>query len=236
MTALIVLPGLDGTATLHSSFCNAVNSSFEAVTVIPYPPQQVLDYSALVALVRKELPLTTPFVLLGESFSGPVALSIGADPPPNLIAVVLSTSFGNSPMPVLSRLAAFIRFAPVRTLPRSMLSWWLLGRWATPELEASVSGALLAVSPAVLKFRAAAALKASVPNMMAIAVPVLYLRATQDRLLPPSVGAQVLSSVPSCTLIDIEGPHLLLQTAPQSCARAIGDFVENLPLGENTSF
>lgn len=229
MTALVVLPGLDGTATLHSNFCNAVSSSFENVTVIPYPSQQTLDYSALVALVRKALPPTVPFVLLGESFSGPVALTIGADPPPNLIAVVLSTSFGNSPMPALSRLAALIRFAPVRTLPRSMLSWWLLGRWATPELEASLDGALLAVSPTVLKFRAASALKASVPNLAAVTVPVLYLRATEDRLLSPSVGTQVLSSVPSCTLIDIEGPHLLLQTAPQSCARAIGDFVESLP-------
>lgn len=228
MAVLIVLPGLDGTATLHSSFCGAVSSSFEAVTVIPYPPQQILDYSALVALVRKALPPTTPFVLLGESFSGPIALSIGADPPPNLIAVVLSTSFGNSPMPALSRLAGLIRFAPVRAFPGPMLSWWLLGRWATRELEDSLDSALLAVSPAVLRFRIAAALRASVPNLVAVTVPVLYLRATHDRLLSASVGVQVSSSVPACMLIDIEGPHLLLQTAPQACALAIGNFVESL--------
>ena len=228
MTALIVLPGLDGTATLHSSFCNAVSSSFDTVVVIPYPPQEALDYSALEALVRDVLPPIMPFVLLGESFSGPIALSIAADPPSNLVAVVLSTSFGSSPLPALSRLAALIRFAPVRAVPRSILSWWLLGRWATPELKGSLDSALLAVSPAVLRFRAAAALQASVPNLVAVTVPVLYLRATQDRLVSRSAGAQILLSVTSCMLVDIEGPHLLLQAAPHACARVIGDFVESL--------
>lgn len=228
MAALIVLPGLDGTATLHSSFCKAASSSFETVVVIPYPPQEALDYSALETLVREVLPPTLPFVLLGESFSGPIALSIAADPPSNLVAVVLSTSFGNSPLPALSRLAPLIRFAPVRAVPRSILSWWLLGRWATPDLQGSLDRALLAVSPAVLRLRAAAALQASVPDLVAVTVPVLYLRGTQDRLVSPYAGARILSSVQSIVIVDIEGPHLLLQAAPQACARVIGDFVESL--------
>jgi len=228
MTALVVLPGLDGTATLHSGFSDAANHLFESVAVIPYPLEQPLGYLELETLVRAALPPTAPFVLLGESFSGPVALSIGADPPSNLVAVVLSTSFGNSPLPALSPLAAFARFAPVRSVPLSLLSWWLLGPWATPELESSLRDALLAVSPAVLRFRAAAALRASLPTLAAVSVPVLYLRATQDRLLSPSAGERLVSSLPQCTLTDIAGPHLLLQAAPQACARAVGDFARHL--------
>src|SRR5688572_3895642 len=102
MTALVVLPGLDGTATLHTKFVASVGPAFDSVTVIPYPPNEALGYVALEALVRAQLPTATPFVLLGESFSGPVALSIAADPPPNLVGLVLSTTFAKSPVPLLS--------------------------------------------------------------------------------------------------------------------------------------
>ncbi len=228
MTALVVLPGLDGTATLHSGFFSAATHLFESFVTVPYPLQQPLGYSALETLVRAALPPTGPFVLLGESFSGPIALSIAANPPSNLVGVVLSTSFGNSPLPALSPLAAFARFAPVRSVPLSLMSWWLLGRWATPQLETSLQNALRAVSPAVLRFRAAAALRAHSPNLAAVSVPVLYLRATQDRLLSSSAGEQLVSSIPRCRLTDIAGPHLLLQAAPQACARAVGDFARHL--------
>ncbi len=228
MTALVVLPGLDGTATLHSGFSSAASHLFESLVVIPYPPQEPLGYSALETLVRCALPLAAPFVLLGESFSGPIALSIAAAPPSNLMGVVLSTSFGNSPFPALSTLATFARFAPVRTVPLSLLSWWLLGRWATPELESSLRDALLTVSPAVLRFRAAAALRASLPALVTVSVPVLYLRATQDRVLPRAAGERLVTCIPQCTLTDIAGPHLLLQAAPEACATAVGDFVRHL--------
>ena len=82
MTVLVVLPGLDGTATLHSAFVDAVYAAFDSVAVISYPSNQILDYVALEALVRAELPPVAAFVLLGESFSGPIALSIAANAPP----------------------------------------------------------------------------------------------------------------------------------------------------------
>ena len=228
MTALIVLPGLDGTATLHSGFSNAASHLFDPVTVIPYPSQQPLGYSELEVLVRAALPPVAPYLLLGESFSGPIALSIAANPPPNLVGVVLSTSFGNSPFWALSPFAVLSRFAPVRSVPHSLLSWLLLGRWATPELEASLQSALRSVSPTVLQSRAATALRAKLPSFVTISVPVLYLRATQDRLLSPSAGEHLVSSIPQCTLTDIAGPHLLLQVAPQACASVIGEFGRRL--------
>jgi pimeloyl-[acyl-carrier protein] methyl ester esterase len=229
MTALVVLPGLDGTATLHTEFVASVGPAFDSVTVIPYPPNEALGYVALEALVRAQLPTATPFVLLGESFSGPVALSIAADPPSNLIGLVLSTTFAKSPVPLLSPFAALTSIAPVRAVPISLLSWLLFGRWATPQLEASLQSALLAVSPAVLRFRAAAAMRANVSaSLGAIAVPVLYLRSSHDRLLSPAAGRHILSAIPQCTTADIAGPHLLLQTAPRDCALAVGAFARLL--------
>lgn len=229
MTALVVLPGLDGTATLHSAFAAAASPAFDSVTVVPYPPDQPLVYFELEAIARAALPLVTPFVLLGESFSGPIALAIAADPPPNLVGLVLSTTFAKSPMPLLSILASFTRIAPVRALPLPLLSWFLLGRWATPQLEAALHSALLAVAPDVLRFRAAVALRAnSSATLGAITVPVLYLRAKHDRLLSQGTGKQILAAIPRCTAVDIAGPHLLLQAAPEDCARSVAEFADRL--------
>ena len=228
MTALVVLPGLDGTATLHTEFVASIGPAFDSVTVVPYPADEPLGYVELEALVRAQLP-ATPFVLLGESFSGPIALSIAADPPPNFVGLVLSTTFAKSPVPLLSPFATLTRFALVRALPLAVLSWLLFGRWATPQLEASLQSALLAVSPAVLRFRAAAAMRANVSaGLSSISVPVLYLRSTQDRLLSAAAGRHILSALPQCTSVDIAGPHLLLQAAPADCAHAVGAFARRL--------
>ena len=159
MTALVVLPGLDGTATMLSVFADAARPHLSEVKVVAYPRDRVLGYRALEEFVRAELPTDGAFVLVGESFSGPIALSIAANPPSGLVGLVLSTTFSKAPIPLLAPLATLTAFAPVRRLPASLLSWLLLGRWATPELQASLQAALASVSPSVLRSRAAAARK-----------------------------------------------------------------------------
>ena len=229
MTDLVVLPGFDGTATLLSAFSDAVDCAFDSVTILSYPTAQVLGYAELESLARAALPRGTRFVLLGESFSGPIALSIAATPPAGLVGLVLSTSFARSPIPLLSPLASFARFAPVRALPFPLLSWWLLGRWSTPQLESALRDALLSVTPSVLRARAITALRANVSSCLrAISVPTLYLRATQDRLLSRSSAAHILSAVAPATCVEITGPHLLLQAAPHACALAVGKFSRTL--------
>ncbi|GAB3097629.1 alpha/beta fold hydrolase [Lysobacter terrae] len=223
MTALIVLPGLDGTATLHAEFLSACDA-FESAVAIPYPTHRPLGYRELEVLVRAELPTSDPFVLLGESFSGPIALSIAANPPANLVGVVLSTTFVASPFRPLAPLAPLLRLVPVRSVPLAVLSWLLLGRWATRELQASLQSALQSVSPDVLNFRAETALRASIPNAGTIAVPTLCLRATDDRLLPASAGERIRSAIAGCEVVQITGPHLLLQAAPVECARVVSEF------------
>lgn len=187
MTALVVLPGLDGTARLLATFADAARiAGIEEVTTVAYPVDRALDYAALERFVRDALPRRTRFVLLGESFSGPVAIAIAADPPPNLRGLALSTTFAKAPVPVPAPLAALARIAPVRTLPTMALSFALLGRWATPALERGLRDALDAVAPAVLRARAEAAMRVDVRDRLArIRMPALCLRATHDRLLRP---------------------------------------------------
>jgi len=227
MTTLIVLPGLDGTGTLHAEFVDHVGAVFDSVRVLAYPTDAFLDYPALERLVRDALPKSDAFVLLGESFSGPVALSIAAAPPSNMIGLVLSTTFSRSPVPLSSPLAALMRFAPVRHVPTGLLSPLLLGRWQTPALRRALKRALSTVSLDVLRRRASAAMRIDVtPVLGRIQVPVLSLQARQDRLLAASAAQVLASAIPHLQARSIDGPHLLLQAAPRACAQSIANFMK----------
>lgn len=229
--AIVVLPGMDGMAALSSVFADMMRATFESVVTISYPPDRFLGYGELEALVRSLLPKDTPYVLLGQSFSGPIAISIAAARPSGLMGLILSTAFSQSPLPWLSPLSSLTGIAPVRALPRAVLSWFLLGRWATQELESMLQASLRAVKPSVLRSRAAAALEIDVSHgLSAIAVPVLCLRASNDRLFSSEVSARMLKAIPRAEVKDISGPHLLLQASPSACAEAILEYASRLTL------
>jgi pimeloyl-ACP methyl ester carboxylesterase len=230
MTALVILPGLDGTTDLLAAFAAEAQRFFAQVIVVAYPIDRPATYAALEQLARQALAPHQRFVLLGESFSGPIAISIAARPPASLAGLVLSTTFARNPVPMLAPLAPLSRFAPVRQLPNAALSWYLLGRWTTPALEAQLTQALGRIAPEVLRDRAASALRVDVSDRLAsIAVPTLYLRASHDRLMHRSAGDLILARIPRTHRVDLAGPHLLLQTAPAASASAIGSWWQALP-------
>src|SRR3990167_10010315 len=142
MPALVLLPGLDGTASLLSDFVEASRGTFDSVITVSYPRDRILDYDELEAHARNFLPRDGTFFVLGESFSGPIALSIAAAPPPGLAGLILSTTFAKNPVSLLRPFAKLTRLAPVRALPISVLSWWLLGRWATTSINGMLAAAL----------------------------------------------------------------------------------------------
>lgn len=229
MLTLVILPGLDGTTRLLSDFMVAARPSFDSVLAVSYPGDRVLRYNDLEAIVRDALPREGWFVLLGESFSGPVALTIAADPPAGLVGLVLSTTFAKNPVFMLRPFADLARFAPVQALPLAVLSWWLLGPWATPPITMALRDALQSVAPSVLSARASMALRVDVTECLRrIAIPVLYLRATKDRLLDDSAGNTILKALPATQLTRIAGPHLLLQTFPTQAAAAVTAFIADL--------
>jgi pimeloyl-[acyl-carrier protein] methyl ester esterase len=225
MQTLIVLPGLDGTGTLHGAFFDALRPLLpKAARVIAYPSDAVLSYLQLEQLARAALPLSEPFLLLGESFSGPIALRIAADPPPNLVGLVLSTTFANKPLPLARLLAWLARITPVRAIPSHVFSYFLLGRWSTTVLRKALQRALSDAGPSVLRARARAALEIDVTASLGnISVPTLALHASEDRLLGRS-ALRKLVKIRGIRVVTIAGPHLLLQSAPDACAEAIAEF------------
>lgn len=229
MTGLCILPGLDGTTRMLHGFITAVRPSFASVDAVAYPTNVTLGYRELETIARDSLPQRSPFVLLGESFSGPIAISIAADPPPNLIGLVLSTTFARAPVPLLAPFAALTRLAPVRTLPAAVLSAVLLGRWSTPELRRELRKALGGVAPDVLRARAAAAMRIDVSDrLVRITVPTLSLTSNHDRLLRAGAGRQLIDTIADIRPVALDGPHLLLQTRSDRCAGEIARFAAML--------
>lgn len=229
MTSLCILPGLDGTTRMLQGFMAAVQPSFAAVEAVAYPTAVVLGYRELETIARDALPQHSPFVLLGESFSGPIAIAIAADPPPNLISLVLSTTFARAPVPLLAPFAGLTQFAPVRMVPIAALSAMLLGRWSTPALRHELGSALSEVAPDVLRARAAAAMRIDVSDRLAqITVPTLSLMAKHDRLLGAGAGRQLIDSIADIRSVALDGPHLLLQTRTDRCAAEIARFAAHV--------
>src|SRR5690349_144022 len=116
MTALVLLPGMDGTDTLRSEFIAALRPTIEA-SVVSYPADRAFGYIELEAIAHSKLPTDGPYVLLGESFSGPIAISIAAKHPPGLIGLVLCCSFASTPRPILGAIGRLFLGLPIHHVP-----------------------------------------------------------------------------------------------------------------------
>ena len=220
---------MDGGGELLHDFIAALDGD-PANIVIRYPPDRPMNYTELKTFVCAHLPKNGPYVLLAESFSGPIAISIAASGPPGLAGLILSSSFARNPRRALSVLRPFLSIIPLKLVPTRLLGLFALGRFATPIHRQKLSKALAAVSLSALRTRARSVLDADVtPILRHVSVPVLYLRATKDRIVPSDCGETIVRATPRARVVEIEAPHFLLQVAPKQAAAAIKEFIAALP-------
>jgi pimeloyl-[acyl-carrier protein] methyl ester esterase len=59
----------------------------------------------------------------------------------------------------------------------------------------------------------------------AIRLPTLVLRARRDRVISRAATRWILKILPGARLVEIDGPHLLLQTLPAECAAIVLEFM-----------
>jgi pimeloyl-ACP methyl ester carboxylesterase len=108
----------------------------------------------------------------------------------------------------------------------AILSHFLLGRFTTPALRKALERAFSQVSAEVFRARLKAVLSIDTSARLAeVKVPALYLRASQDRLISPSASVQIAELCPQAEILEVEGPHCLLQAAPHEAARLVSGFV-----------
>ncbi|WP_057970772.1 alpha/beta fold hydrolase [Lysobacter antibioticus] len=222
----IVLPGMDGTGELLSDFVAAMAPEF-ATEVIAYPRDRPLGYDELVARVRPQLPTDEPYLLIGESFSGPIAIRLAASKPPSLAGLVLCASFARAPRPpgsplnaaTLARLAGLL---PLARMPTRWVATAMLGRWSSPQWRARLGPLLASLDPAVMRHRLREGGAVDVTAALAeIACPLLYLRARRDRLVSADSWRSIGEARPDARCIEIDAPHFLLQAHAPAAAAAV---------------
>ncbi|MGM9486972.1 alpha/beta fold hydrolase [Ideonella sp. YS5] len=225
---IVLLPGLDGTGRLFSPLVQELAPG-HPTQVVAYPAEEPMGYDKLEQWVRQALPPEEPFVLLAESFSGPLAMAIAASPPAGLRGLVLCATFARNPIPSLAGFRWMIPFLPIRAAPSRLLGWLLLGRMSSAAWRCAIASTLASVSVRAIRCRLRAVLSVDATAALASAcVPVLYLRASQDRVVPLSATKLISETLPSTRVVSIDGPHFLLQANPTAAGRAIGDFLASI--------
>ncbi len=227
MTRLVLLPGLDASGTLYDAITAALPDRYP-LTALSYPTDQPLDYDGLLDLVRPSMPTDEPWVLIGESFSGPLSIKLAAEEPAGLQALILCATFARGPLPIppwLVTSAVFWVPAPT-VLMRTLM--FEPGAPAPPV--AQFMAAVNAVAAPVMATRARAALGADVrQELQSIELPVMYLRAERDRLFGPHVHELVAAHRPGLsTSVIADSPHLVLQRKATEAADAMVSWLDQV--------
>ncbi len=223
-TAIVLLPGMDGTGELLRTLAEQL-STHRPVQLIGYPVDRFLSYDQLVSYVRERLP-NDRFVILGKSFSGPIAIEIAATDQ-RVVGLVLASSFARHPLP--TQLAAFTRLLDLRWIPTSIIVAALMGSAATPKLSAHLRQVLATLPREIIRARAQDVLRVDKRGRLReIKCPMLCLHGRSDRLVSKRYVDEIVAARPGCQVRWFESSHMLLATHTEAAASVIEDFCERL--------
>jgi pimeloyl-ACP methyl ester carboxylesterase len=223
--ALVLLPGLDGTGFLFNDFVAELPAHVEPI-VVRYPTHQPLSYMRLEGIVRWSLPKARPFALLGESFSGPIAISIAASKPAGLVGLVLCCTFARYPRNFLRRLHSLAPYVPVAGPLVAAARRVVAPVAVEPSVASKLDTARGMVSKRVFRARVGELLRVDVTDRLAeIDVPILDLRARRDGVVPNRSAEAIRRLGRRVRGVDMNGPHFLLQAKPSETAAIVSGFV-----------
>jgi pimeloyl-[acyl-carrier protein] methyl ester esterase len=227
---LILLPGLDGTGILFRPLLDVLPSDLSPI-VVSYPGRQPLGYDDLLPLARSALPSNEPYVLLGESFSGPIAIRLAAEHPPMLKGLILVGSFVTCPVKNTPHwVAPFVHGLPFRFFPSLPKLKNKLGIYASKQHFGLSTEALSQVAGNVMARRVQEIIRLNVEKeLRECKVPILYIQGLRDSVVKPH-NLQRIQSINSDTQVaQIDSGHMILKTRPVESAKVITMFISSLP-------
>lgn len=219
---LVLLPGIDGSGILFEPIESRL-SGVRRVTVVRYPADPRMRYDDYVKFVRAVIG-NRRVVLLGESFSGPVAINVAAAVPEQIEGLILCATFLKSPWPgfLLKALASI----NLNYLPRGLRDFALIGVDGAPALADKVWSLVGAMEPGVIASRLRNVADIDVaPAFKGLKCPILALHGDSDWLISPKA---IRPTLPQLQFERMPGPHMLLQTRPEQAANRILNFLQFL--------
>lgn len=224
-TTLVMLPGLDGTGLLFEPFVAALPSDVR-VHMVAYPTDTRLSIREHAALVAKDLP-AGPVILLAESFSGLIALTLLREFQVSVHKVIFLASFAKSPRMLLRFLSPLIpAFAGiVQAVPESLVRLFCLGPQATSAQVAWLKSVLFRVPPEIIAHRLKLIAATECSRQPPLDVPAVYVQPAQDRLVPVSAAEELRKCFQKFAVLQVQAPHFALQAFPAECASLIARLV-----------
>jgi pimeloyl-ACP methyl ester carboxylesterase len=222
---LVLLPGLDGTGRFFARLEKCLDNRLP-LQVVPYPADKNWGYRELPDFVRGQIG-SEPVVLLGESFSGPIAINLAADMPEQVKGLILAATFVTPPWPGWM-ISAAARANP-GLVPRGWLDAVLRGPANDPELAAEIAAMMAGFMPEVraARLRAVAGADARA-DLQRVSCPIMVLHGRGDWLVPKSGIVRAIKSKPGAVIKLIDGPHMLLQCNATGAAREIEAFLKTI--------
>ncbi len=227
-TTLVILPGLDGTGLFFAPLTSCLPEGM-STQVVSYPADLVMSFQEHVDFARQQLPEDRPFVLLAESFSGPVSLQLLAEPPDNLRGVIFVATFARHPSPFLLDAACHMpQSLLLKLFTTPLLSRGLCLGGAPADAVKLFQRALLSVKQKVLSRRLQILANLPPPPETTFSGPALYIQASRDRLVPPRAAEALARHLPQLRVERVAGPHIILLAQPENGARLISAFFSDL--------
>ena len=225
---IILLPGLDGTGELFDRLVPLLEAGTR-VSVLRYPADPGLGYDDYARFVRDQIG-DRNVVLLGESFSGPVAVLVAARHTARVKGVILAATFLQSPYAGwLVRLGAPLNPC---LAPGTLRDRILMGRFGDTALHSKIAEILAAIPPGVREARLGAVSRVDARKAFAaLSCPILALHGDADWLVPKRPLERAVSRKAGARMVLLPGAaHMLLQTRTREAAGHILSFVRDIEL------
>jgi pimeloyl-ACP methyl ester carboxylesterase len=220
---IVLLPGLDGTGDLFERVASHLAADFK-VTIVRYPNDPSLGYAGYVQLARNAI-RTREVFLLGESFSGPVAIRVAAQLGPQIKGLVLAATFVRSPWP--RWLVQRTSHVDPEAIPKKLRDAILMGSYGDKELAEKVDTIVRELPRPVRAARLRAVAGVDVrQDFAALGCPILALHGRFDWLVPMIAMQDVISRKGQARMIVFPAAHMLLQTCAADGAAAIIAFAK----------
>ena len=229
---VVLLPGLDGPGALFSPFIKALSGEF-LPEVISYPADALFTYAELKNYVAPQLETDMPFIIVAESFSGPLAIRLAARKPKNLIAVILCATFIKNPLPRMSRLVPLnaVKLLFKFPIPEFVIRRVFMGEDAPKELIEQCHRVIQTTNPETMASRIRSVVKENVSqDLLNCSVPIFYLCAKADKIVSRKNLDEIKALRPDVEVALIDAPHLLLQRAPHAAVVTIKNFLNGVLL------
>lgn len=207
---LILMPGLDGSGAFFASLIKALAGKAET-QILTYPRDGAQSYDALAARLLPELPQTGDYVLVAESFGGPLAVLLTAKANVKPKALILTATFASNPFPLLGGIISvavpgFLRAKPLPVIEATLL------RPGDHQMAWDVYKEISMLKPEILSARVKSVLSCDIREpLAALDLPILYLQGKRDKLISSAHGLLMQRTARDLRIARIDAPHFVLQ-------------------------